>query len=345
MTAKLPFTFACASYDRMDALRTGEIPIEGLALNFLTINHPRDIFDRMMGNQEFDASEMSSSEYIRAYCEGRKDFVAIPVFPSKVFRHGFIGVDSRQVKSPKDLEGKKVGVQLYTMTAAVWIRGLLAQEGVDPSKIHWVQGAMEHPGQHGKPFASEKGKELLEKKGIKLSPNEDPERSLSDLLADGELAGTIGADLPTNYGKGGYEHVTRLYPDFKEAEKKYYREHGIFPIMHLVVIKRSLVEKHPWIPSTLFNALEESKAVALRRMRFGGATRYMLPWMGNELDEIRGVFGDETDPQGDPWVYGVEENRKTVEKLVQFLYEQGLIEWKPSAEELFWPVKRMGWHI
>lgn len=332
MTAKIPLTFACAAYDRMDALRSGEVQPDGIALNYLTINHPRDVFDRMMGGHEFDASEMSASEYICTYAAGKRDFVAIPVFPSRVFRHGFIAVDGRQIKKPKDLEGMKVGVQLYTMTAAVWIRGLLAQEGVDLSGIEWVEGAVEQPGSHGKPSA------LKPLKPVKISRNEDPDRSLSQLLADGEIAATIGADLPTSFGRA--ENVKRLYPDFKQAEKKYYKDHGLFPIMHLVVIKRALVEQHPWLPTSLFNAFNESKDLALRRMKFTGALRYMLPWLPSELDEI-----EETFEGGDPWPYGLEQNRKTLEKLVEFLEAQGMIGEKPKLEELFWPVRGHQWHL
>ena len=334
MTSKLPISFACGGYDRMEALRSGEVKPEGIDLNFLTLNHPRDVFDRMMGGHEFDASEMSASEYICTYAKGKRDFVAIPVFPSRVFRHGFIAVDSNQVKTPKDLEGKKVGVQLYTMTAAVWIRGLLAQEGVDLEKIEWIEGAVEHPGLHGKPSA------LPPLKPIKISRNEDPNRSLSQLVADGELSATIGADLPTSFGKA--PNVKRLFPDFKEAEKDYYRTHGIFPIMHLVVLKRSIAEKYPWVPSSLFNAFNESKDVALRRMKFLGALRYMLPWLPSELDDIEEVFKD---TGGDPWPYGIEPNRRTLEKLVEFLQDQSMIEQKPSLDELFWPVKLNQWHI
>lgn len=332
MASKVPLSFACASYDRMDALRSGEVKVEGVDLNYLTVNHPRDVFDRMMGGQEFDASEMSSSEYICTYAAGKRDFVAIPVFPSRVFRHGFIAVDSNQVKSPKDLEGKKVGVQLYTMTAAVWIRGLLAQQGVNLDSIEWVEGAVEKPGSHGKPSS------LPPLKPVKITRNEDPNRSLSQLLADGDIAATIGADLPKSFGKA--PNVQRLFPNFKQEEMKYYKDHGIFPIMHLVVIKRALCEKYPWIPSSLYNAFNESKEMALRRMNFTGALRYMLPWLPSELDEIRETFED-----GDPWPYGVEKNRRTLEKLVEFLHEQGMIEKKPTLEELFWNVRAHQWNL
>lgn len=149
--SRLQMTFACALYDRMSALYNGEVKPEGIDLNFIAINHPRDVFDRMMGGHEFDASEMSASEYICRYAAGDRTFVAIPVFPSRVFRHGFIAINDRTIKQPSDLNGKNVGVQLYTMTAAVWIRGLLQQHGVDLSTIQWVEGAIETPGSHGKP--------------------------------------------------------------------------------------------------------------------------------------------------------------------------------------------------
>ncbi|KAL9083308.1 MAG: hypothetical protein Q9165_008566 [Trypethelium subeluteriae] len=320
----------------MQALLTGEVVPSGIDLNFITSNHPRDTFDRMQGGQEFDCSEMSSSEYICHYAAGERFFTALPVFPSRVFRHGFIAVNSDLVKNPKDLEGKKIGVQLYTMTAAVWIRGLLAQEGVDLSKIEWLEGAMESPGAHGKP----KPTALSPSKQVKISQNSSQTKSLSDLLADGEIAATIGADLPTNMGKA--PNVKRLFPDFKEAEKKYYRDHGLFPIMHLICIKRSLVQQHPWIPSSLYAAFVKSKNLALQRMKFLGALRYMLPWLPAELDEIEEVFKD---TGGDPWPYGVEANRKTLETLVRFLWEQGMIDRQPSFQELFETVRLPQWDI
>src|SRR5262249_40101851 len=140
---KLPLTFACALYDRMQPLYTGEVQPEGIDLNFIAIDQPRPIFDRMSGGQEFDVAEYSSSEFVQPYAKKQCPFVALPVFPSRAFRHGFIAVHRKAgIKQPKDLEGKRVGVPLYTMTAAIFIRGLLQHEyGVDMSKIHWVQGA------------------------------------------------------------------------------------------------------------------------------------------------------------------------------------------------------------
>ncbi|MCJ1394728.1 hypothetical protein MMC18_007608 [Xylographa bjoerkii] len=330
MTSALPLTFACAAYDRMLALSTGEVKPEGLALNFITINHPRDVFDRMIGGREFDASEMSMSEYTTRYAAGERDFIAIPVFPSRAFRHSFIAVNDRTIKSPKDFNGKRVGVQLYTMTAAVWIRGLLQQHGVDLGSIEWVEGAMETPGAHGKPTV------LPVRKPVQISRNTSG-KSLSQLLEDGEIDATIGADLPPCFGKA--EHVKRLFPDFKAVEKQYYKDHGIFPIMHTVVIRRDLYDKYPFIATSLYNALNESKDLALNRMRFMGALRYMLPWLPAEIDDIDEVFGH------DPWPYGVEANRKTLTALVECLYEQSMIEKVVPVDELFAPVRGNNWKI
>ena len=317
----LQMSFACGLYDRMNALYTGEVRPEGIDLNFLAIHHPRDVFDRMVGGHEFDASELSASEYICRHAAGDRQFIALPVFPSRAFRHGFIAVNDRTVREPKDLEGKKVGVQLYTMTAAVWIRGLLRQAGVDLEKIEWVEGAVEHPGSHGKPTV------LPPLKPVKISQNEDPHRSISDLVADGAIDATIGADLPTSFGHA--EHVKRMFPDFKAVEKEYYREHGIFPIMHLVVIRRELYEKYPFIASSLYEAFDRSKNIALARMKSLSALRYMMPWLPEALDEIEDVFG------GDPWPYGVEPNRKTLEALVRDLVDQSMIEKAVDVDELF----------
>ena len=318
-------SFASGLYDRMVPLAMGEVKPKGIDLNFLDIHHPRDIFDRASGNQEFDACELSTSEYICQYCAGNRQFIAIPAFPSRAFRHGFIAVNSNKVKSPKDLEGKKVGVQLYTMTAAVWQRGHLQHEyGVNLDTIEWVEGKMEGPGSHGKPSA------LPPLKPVKITTNTQP-KSLSQLLADGDIDATIGADPPDTLGK--VPHVQRLFPNFKEVEKEYYKKTSIFPVMHLVVLKRDFYEANKFAASSLFEALNESKELARKRMNYTSALRYMLPWLPEAIDDIRETFGE------DCWPYGlVEENRKTIAALIDYLHEQSMIEWKPTVDELFAPV-------
>ncbi|KIW82643.1 hypothetical protein Z517_05670 [Fonsecaea pedrosoi CBS 271.37] len=324
--------FASALYDRMVPLAVGEVQPAGLSVNFIDVHHPRDIFDRMIANQEFDASELSSSEYITRHVAGDSTFIALPVFPSRVFRHSFIVVNKDRIKEPKDLNGKRIGVQLYTMTAAVFIRGLLQHEyGVDISSIEWVEGKMEGPGSHGKPSA------LKPLKPIKITQNTNPTKSLSDLLETGEIDATIGADIPACLGKA--PHIDRLFPDFKKVEMDYYKRTGIFPIMHLVAMRRDYYEQNKFAASALYNALNESKELARKRMESTGALRYMLPWLPQELDEIHDVFGE------DCWPYGIEENRKTLEALVQYLYDQSMIEKKVPIEELFAPVRKINFRI
>jgi 4,5-dihydroxyphthalate decarboxylase len=323
MTA-LPMTFACGLYDRMTALYTGEVRPVGIDLNFIAVNDPRALFDRMAARQEFDASEMSTSEYVSRSAAGKCPFVAIPAFPSRMFRHGFITVDSRMVKTPKDLEGKRIGIQLYTMTAAVWIRGLLQHDhGVDLSTVQWVEGAMEEPKPHGNPTV------LPPLKPVSIVANTSG-KSLSELLEAGDIQAVVGADVPSAIRR--VPHVKRLFPDFRAEEKAYYRRTKIFPIMHLVVLRREFHERHPFAATSLFNALEESRALARSRMRYLGALRYMLPWLPAELDEIDEVFG------GDPWPYGIEPNRPTLEALVRFLADQSMIAAPVKLEDLFLPV-------
>ena len=321
---KVPISFACGLYDRMLALHTGEVKPEGIDLNFIAIDDPRQIFDRMAKNLDFDACEMSSSEVISRLAAGRNEMVALPVFPSRVFRHGFITVNRKAVKSPKDLEGKRIGVPLYTQTAALFIRGLLQDEyGVDLSGVHWVQGATNAPEAHGNPSAPP----LLRHVSIEQNVSG---RSLSELLATGDIQAILGSGLPATLRTN--PDVQRLFPDFHSLELDYYRRTRIFPIMHLVAIRRDVYEKYPFIATSLYKAMSKAKDLALAKMREVGALRYMLPGMVAELDEIDAIFG------GDPWPYGVEANRPTLEALVRYMAEQSLITAPIPVEELFVPI-------
>jgi len=321
---QVPITFACGLYDRMLALYTGEVKPDGVDLNFLAIDDPRQIFDRMGRNLEFDASEMSSSEVISRHAAGRKEMVALPVFPSRVFRHGFITVNRKAVKKPKDLEGKRIGTPLYTQTAAVFIRGMLQDEyGVDLSGVHWVQGATNSAQSHGNSAAPP----VL--KPISIEQNGSG-RSLSELLASGEIQAIIGSGLPDTLRRS--PDVQRLFPDFHAVELDYFRRTRIFPIMHLVAVRRDVYEQRPFVATSLYKAMTEAKDVALRKMRETGTLRYMLPGMTAELEEIDDVFS------GDPWPYGIEPNRPTLEALVRYMVEQSLIGAPIPVEELFVPI-------
>jgi 4,5-dihydroxyphthalate decarboxylase len=321
--SRLQLTFACGKYDRMEALRTGDVTVEGIDLNYVAIEDPREIFDRMGRRQEFDAAEFSSSEFISRMAQGKCPFVALPVFPSRVFRHSFIYINRRSgIRTPKDLEGRRVGVQLYTQTAAVWIRGHLAhQYGVDLSSVRWVQGAVEKAGAHGNPHATP----LL--KPVEIEQNVSG-RSLTELLAQGAIDALVGARRPTIR----HPDVVPLFPDPRAEERAFYNETRIFPIMHLVAIRRDVYERNPWIGVSLYNAFAEAKNWALGRLYENGTLRYMLPWMHFDVDEIDEVFG------GDPWPYGVEPNRPTLEALVQYMAEQHLIAEPIALEHLFVPL-------
>jgi 4,5-dihydroxyphthalate decarboxylase len=265
---------------------------------------------------------MSSSEFISRMSAGQCPFVAIPVFPSRVFRHSFIFVNARSgIRSPKDLEGRRVGVALYTMTAAIFVRGLLSDEyGVDFSKCKWVQGAINTAGSHGDPHVLP----LLKQPDLSYA---DPRKSLDDMLVSGEVDCTMGTSIPRSILSN--PNVGRLLPNYYQDEKDYYKKTKIFPIMHLVAIRKDVYEKHPFVATSLYNAFVQAKVLALKKMFSTRALRYMMPFLPAQLDEIRDVFGD------DPWPYGVEDNRPTLEALVRYMHEQHFIAKKMPIEELF----------
>jgi 4,5-dihydroxyphthalate decarboxylase len=209
--ADVKLDFACGLYDRTLPLYTGEVKGEGIALNYIHLDDPRQIFDRLAGGQEFDAAEFSSSEFVSRHCAGDRELVAIPVFPSRIFRHGFVTINRRKgIRAAKDLEGKRIGVPLYTMTAAIFIRGMLQhQYGVDLGGVRWIQGAINSAGAHGSPTVPP----MLKPVAIE---NNTTGRSLSDLLAAGEIDAIIGANLPDSLKTS--PDVMRLFPDYREVE-------------------------------------------------------------------------------------------------------------------------------
>ena len=323
--SRLALTFACGSYDRTAALRTGEVAVEGIDLNYLFIEAPREIFDRMVGGLEFDVSELSCSEFVSMTAVGKCPFVALPVFPSRMFRHGFIYINKNSgIRDPKDLEGKRVGVPLYTQTAAIWIRGhLMHQYGVDLDSLRWVQGAVEKTGTHGRPHT------LAPLKPVNIEQN-NSSHSLGELLVKGEIDALIGSRQPDELGRCA--DIARLFPNYRSVEREFYTQTNIFPVMHLVAIRRDIYEKNSWIANSLYKAFVDAKKYALARMRFSGSQCYMLPWQRADVDEIDEVFG------GDPWPYGVEPNRPTLAALIQYMTEQNFIAQPMSIEELFVPL-------
>jgi 4,5-dihydroxyphthalate decarboxylase len=315
-------TFACGLYDRTEPLRTRDVTIKDVDLDFQAIPSPRDIFDRMGGKLEFDVSEFSSSEFISRYARGNCPFVALPVFPARVFRHGYVYVNRKAgIRTPKDIAGKRVGVALYTMTAAVWIRGhLMHQFGVNLSDVRWLEGAITHAGRHGEPSAPP----LL--KPVKI--DHDPQgRSLSELLAAHEIDVLIGTQHPHPH-----PDVAPLFADARAMERELYVKSRIFPIMHLVVIRRDVYERDPSVAQKLYQGFVDAKNLALERMHRGHP--FMLPWVHDDIHEVDEIFG------GDPYPYGIEANRPTLEALVQYLAEQHFIAKPMPIEDLFVPVSK-----
>lgn len=322
----LPLTFACGLYDRVMPLYTGEVKPEGIDLRFVVENAPRHLFDQMQGEGAFDASEMSLSEFICQSAHPDWPYVALPVFPSRVFRHGYIVVNGKAgLSSPKELEGKRIGVPNYFMTAAIYIRGLLQHEyGVDLSTITWVQGELDRVGGHGKP------PNLPLLGPVKIETNQS-EKSLSQLLEAGDISATIGANVPAALGVN--PDLVRLFPNYRDLEMDHYRRTGIFPIMHVVAIKRSLVEAHPFVAQSLYTAFLAAKNKAMQSLRLKAASFSMLPWARHEAEEMHQLFG------GDFWPYGLEANRRTLEALVAYVVEQHLLAAKIPVEQLFLPVE------
>jgi 4,5-dihydroxyphthalate decarboxylase len=323
--SKLALTMACGPYDRMEALAQGVVQPEGIDLRYIGIQSPPEIFARMIKTNSFDVAEMSLAHYCIMRARGEFPFVALPVFPSRVFRHGFIFVSkSANIRTPKDLEGKRVGVQEYRQTAGVWVRGILQHDyGVNLDTIQWVEGGVNEP------RAPDHEMDLRPVRPLKLELI-PADRTLNDMLEAGEIDAYFGARRPQAFDKG--KNVARLFPDYREREKDFYQRTGFHPIMHTLVIREDLYQQHPWVPESLFKACQDSKSWALKQMRFSGAQRLMLPWLYEEIAEMDALMG------ADPWPYGVPSNRKILTAFVQYLVDQHFIEKAPPIDELFTPI-------
>lgn len=324
----LRLTIACGPYDRMEAIHRGEIRPEGINATYVPIQSPPEIFARMVKGGAFDVAEMSLSHYLTLKSRGSFPFVALPVFPSRLFRHGFIFVNRNSgITEPKDLAGKRIGVQEYRQTAAVWIRGILTEQyGVDLSSVQWVEGGVNGPRREDDDMDLRPlGRLAIETIG--------EGGALSDLLARGEIDALIGARRPAALDQS--EDVIRLFPNYREVERDYFRETGMFPIMHTLVMPEELFQDRPWVAESLYKAFVASKNLALERMRFSGAMRYMTPWLFDDLDEIDALFG------GDPFPYGVDANRTTLDAFARYLFDQNFVDAPIGLDGLFTPI--IGW--
>lgn len=323
----LPLSLACGPYDRTEALRTGVVRPEGIDLTYIAIQSPPEIFARMVASNAFNVSEMSCAHSLIRREQGAFPYVALPVFPSRMFRHGYIFVNAAAgIREPKDLEGKRIGVPEYSQTAAVWIRGLLQHEyDVALETIHWVAGGVNAP---GRPDV------LVNAPDGEVSITRVHDRSLNDLLAAGEIDALIGARRPTAFGR--HPKVKRLFPNYREMERAYYRKTELFPVMHTVVIQEALYHEHPWIAESLYKAFVAAKDWCFAQMRFSSAARYSLPWLHAELEEMDELFS------GDPWPYGTAANQKVLTTLASYLVEQRLMRRPMSLEDLYVPLTLIG---
>lgn len=322
---RLPLTMACGPYDRMEALAQGHVQPEGIDLRYIAIQSPPEIFARMIKTRSFDVAEMSLAHYSIMRARGEFPFIALPVFPSRVFRHGFIFINKNAgIASAKDLEGKRVGVQEYRQTAGVWLRGILQHDyGINLDTIHWLEGGVNEP------RAPDHDMDLRPAGPVKLDLI-PAGRTLNDMLEAGEIDAYFGARMPAALTKG--KNVARLFPDYRQREKDFYQRTGFHPVMHTLVIREDLYREQPWVPESLYKACEESKRWMLKNMRFSGAQRFMLPWLHEEIAEMDALMGS------NPWPYGLEENRKLLEAFMSYLVDQHFLEKAPKIDDLFTPI-------
>ena len=318
---KLRLTLACWDYDRTRALMDGTVAPDGIELVYLN-QQVEETFWRMLRYREFDCSEMSLSSYVASLQMENPAFVAIPVFPSRFFRHSCIFVSARSgIRKPEELKGRRVGVPEYQMTAPVWIRGILSDDyGVKVTDVEHFSGGEEEPGR------DEKLKISLPA-SIRLRPI-PADKTLSRMLADGELDALVTARAPSTFHKEPAK-VQRLFPDYVEIEKEYYRRTRIFPTMHTVVIRRDVYAKNPWVAQSLYKAFTEAKAKAYALYNQTAALPAMLPWLVAGIEETRKEMGD------DWWPYGLEPNRHTLDTFLRYHHEQGLSKRRFAPEELF----------
>jgi len=301
-------TLACGRYDRTQALIDDRVRIEGVEeLNYLALR-PGETFWRMLNHEEFDASEMSLSSYSILRSEGDTRFIAIPVFPSRVFRQNALYVHAESsIREPRDLKGKRIGVGDYQMTAAVWTRGFLQHEyGVQPRELEWIVG---------RPIRA-----ITQPRDVRVQVMSG-ERSLEEMLERGEIDALMSVMIPAALGKS----VKRLFPNFREVELAYYRKTKIFPIMHTLVLRKALYDANPWLAVSLYRAFTRARDLAQRHMYDTDALTVSLPWVIDEIERSREIA----------WDYSIEGSRPTLAALLQYLDEQSLTRHRMAVAELF----------
>jgi 4,5-dihydroxyphthalate decarboxylase len=324
-TASLALTLAVCDYEHVREIAQGIVRADGITLTPLIFPSIEEITYRFTRSLEWDVSELSFGKYIALTSQGAAPMVAIPVFPSRVHRHSAIYVRAdRGVRTAQDLEGKRVGIPEWAQTAGIYVRGMLAEdEGVDLAKIRWLQAGVNEPGRAEKV-------ELKLPSGISYEAR--PDTSLNAMLASGEIDAVITARAPAAFTQGtsgSGSAVVRLYPDYRAAEERFFKKTGIFPIMHLITIRRAVLEQHPWVAMNLLKMFEEAKRRCLALIRDFTCARLPLPWAAAMVEEIISEAGP------DPYPYGIEQNLPTLEAFCRYAHDQGVTHRRMTAEDLF----------
>lgn len=320
--AKLKLSVAVGDYDRMRPLVDGAVQIDAVDPQFMLLE-PEEIFFRAFRHADFDITELSMSSYSVKTAAGTSPYIAVPVFPSRAFRHTSIYVRTDRIREPADLKGKRIGLPEYQLTANVWVRLFLEEDyGVRPSDVTWVRGGYEQAGR-------------VEKISLDLPTDvrleSVPEgETISGMLASGELDAVIGPRAPSCF-RAGHPRVGYLFPDPQKAAADWFRRTRMFPIMHLLGIRRTLADAHPWLPYAVVKAFERSKALALERLGDTSATKVTLPFVEEQLEAARALMGD------DFWSYGLEPNRHVLERFLRQHHAEGLSSRLLRPEELFHP--------
>jgi 4,5-dihydroxyphthalate decarboxylase len=320
--ATIPLTFATTQYEHFSDLAAGRVTVEGVDLTLLEMR-TEEVFFRYLTYAEFDVSEISFAKYASMISQGDTSSIAIPVFPMRCFRHSSIYVRrDGAIKTPNDLAGKRVGVPEWAETSGIYIRGALQDHyDVDLRAIHWVQAGVNEPGRTEKVA-------LHLPSGLAIEPA--PSDNLSDLLVAGKIDAIMAARAPRCFLEGNGS-IVRLFEDFIDVETRYFRETGIYPIMHAVVIRKGILDRYPWVAMNFQKALEDAKHRSYVRLTSGGPTPYMDPWAEERARSLQTLLGNDYYP------YGVERNRKTLAAFLHYAFAQGVCHRLLEVEELFAP--------
>ena len=319
--ARLRLTLACGEYDRTRALADGSVVPEGIEIDYVALD-PGELFERVARHREFPVAEMSFATHLNLLARGDDGLVGIPVFPSRSFRHGSIYVHrDAGITRPEELRGKRVGTMQYQLTLNLWLRGILEEEhGVRPSDFTWVFGGQDVPGTRERAPV-----DIPSDVPVELAPAGS---TLGEMLVSGEIDALFAPHTP-DVARERRPEVARLWPDFRSVEADWYRRTRLFPIMHLVVIRRDVYEADRWVARSLFKAFCTAKARALSRLRFTGTLATMVPWLVADLEEAEELFGDQY------WPYGVEANRPELETALRWAHHQSIARRELTLEEVF----------